>query len=513
MLKLLIVDDEKIIREGLQNAIEWNNYGIEVCGAESGGREALEFCRLEMPDIIITDIKMSHMSGLDFIEQIGEIRKDVKIIILSGFDDFEFTKRAMQNQVFEYLLKPVTPDVLTETVVRARDSLLLEREERRRNESYIELMEKNADIICLYYFSGLACGVEYSEEETAAIMSLFKIQFLPEDKFFVMAVDITDTKNMGYYVFLSEFRNDEQFYVISGFDNNYGIFCRADGDAGKIVAEVQQRIKQRCGYDVLIGVSNPFTGICNLKRGWEEAKLSLNYRDITGGSQIIYYNAIDSGFKMLEMNEEKFEADIIDAVDRLDKNSFKPLIETFIADHPELPIDRFRRNICKIILSLCGYIIKIDEKPEKIIGDWRILTAKINSLSEFKVLTEFCVYVFSGIVDKIIDSKSMNSSPVVNEIVEYLHENYNQTFSLETVAHNVHLSPNYVSTLFRRETGKKLSDYVVEVRVEKAKEFLKDPNLRAYEIAEKVGYADSRYFGELFKKMTGVSLTEYRKLI
>ena len=511
MLKLLIVDDEKIIRDGLKNVIDWNSYGIEVCGAKASGQEALDFCMQQMPDIIITDIKMSHMSGLDFIEKLGDRKKNSKIIILSGFDDFEFSKRALKNNVFEYLLKPIKPKVLKEAVLRARDILLKEREERQIREKYLESVEKNVNIIRSHYFSGLICGVDYSQEETEDIMSLLKLSFAPDQQFFAMAVYARGAKSTAYYAFFSGFQNDDEYYVFSSFDGGYGGFCQANSNIKKTVAEIQQRIESLCGCDISIGVSNIFTGINNLKKGWEEAKLSLDYMDITGGNQIIYYSEVDSGLKILEINEDKLNSDIVDAVDRLDKNALKPLFESFIAENPDIQIERFQRNICKIILSVCSYIIKIDEKPDKIIGDWRVLSEKINSFTEIDVLIEFCVYIFSGVVDKIIDSKSLNSSPLVDKIVEYLDKNFDKPFSLETIAQNVYLSPNYVSTLFRRETGKKLSDYVVEVRVEKAKEFLKDSNLRAYEIAEKVGYSDSRYFGNLFKKVTGLSLTEYRK--
>lgn len=511
MLKLLIIDDERIIRESLKNSIKWESYGIEVCGAKASGEEALELCRKEMPDIIVTDIKMSHMSGLDFIEQLGEEKKNCKIIILSGFDDFEFSKRALRNNVFEYLLKPVHPKIMIETVKRARDVLLKEREEEHKREKYIERVEKNLNIIRSHYFSGLICGAEYSEEETTEIMSMLKLDFSEEENLFVMALHISGVKSIIYYALFSEFQNNEQLCIFSGFDGKYGIFCRCGKKLKETVSEVLEKIERLCGSDVSIGVSMPFVGIKNLKKAWEEACLSLDYRDITGGSQIIYYNPEDNGLKMLEINEEKLDRNIVDAVDRLDKNAFRTLFEEFIAENPDIPIERLQRDICKTILSVCGYIIKIDEKPDKIIGDWRAISEQINSFKEFDVLIEFCVYIFSGVVDKIIDSKSLNSSPVVNKIAEYLEANYDKPFSLETIARNVYLSPNYVSTLFKRETGKKLSDYVVEVRVKKAKELLKNSSLKAYEIAEKVGYFDSRYFGELFKKITGVSLTEYRK--
>ena len=342
-------------------------------------------------------------------------------------------------------------------------------------------------------------------------MSVLGLDFSEYDKFFVMSVALFGAENTAYYAFFSDFQNDDVLHVFFAFNGGYGIFGRASVDKEKLVMDVSERIKSICNCEVSIGVSKEFTGIKNLKKGWEEATLALNCRDITGGSQIIYYNDKDNAAKRLEINEEKLDDDIVDAIDRLDKNAFKTLFNDFLNENPDIPIKRFQRSICKAILSTCGYIIKIDENPDKVIGDWNVLSEKINSFDDFDVLVEFCIYIFQGVIDKIIDCKCINSSPVINKIVEYLDENYAKPFSLETIAQNVYLSPNYVSTLFKRETGKRLSDYVVEVRVEKAKELLKNTNLRAYEIAGKVGYLDSRYFGDLFKKITGLSLTEYRK--
>ncbi len=505
MLKLLIVDDEKIIRDGLTNAINWAELGIEVCATKSNAADALEFCRNTMPDIIITDIKMPHMSGLDFIEALGDLKDNSKIIILSGFDDFEFSKRALKNNVFEYLLKPVKPADVTDAVVRAKEILLDERKIRHDRAEYMERMEKNSYIIRSHYLGLLASGIEQSME------SMPMPEVSEADECCVLAVRISGSKSIAYYMLLSEFQSDKNFYVFSGLDGDCGIFCRTSSDKEKYIVEIKKKIEKLCGCEVYIGVSDTFSGLCNLKKGWEEARIALNYTDITGGTQIIYYALSDNGIKMLEKNEERLEDDIVDAVDRLDKNAFKALFESFINENPGVSVERLRRVLCKACLSICGYLIKIDEKPDKIIGDWKMVADKMEGMTEFDVLCEFGIYFFSGVIDKIIDSKSISSSPMVGKIVEYLDENFDKPFSVETLAQLVYLSPNYVSKVFRRETGKKLSDYVVEVRIEKAKEFLKDPNLRAYEIGEKVGYTDARYFGDLFRKHTGLTLTEYRK--
>lgn len=507
MLKLLIVDDEKIIRDGLTNVINWEGLNIEVCGAKSNAEEALEFCRSNMPDIIITDIKMPHMSGLDFIEALGDLRNDTKIIILSGFDDFEFSKRALKNNVFEYLLKPIKPADVTDAVVRARDTLLDERKARLDRAEYMNRIEKNIYIIRSHYLGLLASGIERSMD------SSLMPDISDSEECCALAVCVSENKSIAYYMLLSEFQSDDSFYVFSGLDGDFGIFCRMSADNEKQIIEIKRKIEELLNSEVYIGVSDTFSGLCNLKKGWKEARIALDYRDITGGTQIIYYAVSDNGIKMLEKNEERLEEDIVDAVDRLDKNVLKPLIENFTAENQGVSIERLKRVLCKACLSICGYLIKIDEKPDRIIGDWKVVVDKIEEMTEFDVLCEFCVYFFSCVIDKIIDSKSLNSSPLVEKIVEYLDENFNKPFSLETLAQLVYLSPNYVSKVFRKETGKKLSDYIVEVRIEKAKELLKNPNIRAYEIGEKVGYTDARYFGDLFRKHTGFTLTEYRKTL
>lgn len=513
MLKLLIVDDEKIIRDGLSNAIDWKSMGIDVFGVAQNGSDALEKCRECMPDIIITDIRMRTMDGFEFIESLDERKESSKIIILSGFDDFEYSKRALKNRVFEYLLKPVKPKVVAETVMRAAEEIKKERMEKEEFENYMVGIKKNVGIIRSRYFGELASGIIYSNDENQDIKKLIQLENIDETEMIVLAVSVMfhNSKNLGYYMLFYEFKEDDEFYVFSGFDGGYGIVTKSDENIEKKITFLQKRIQSNLDCNVMIGVSNKFIGTSKLSNAWDEAKVALHSMDLTEDSRIIYYNKSVSELQLFEKNVEKLEKSIVDSIDRLDKNATENVICEFIEENDDISIDNFKRIFGRIFFSVCAYLTKIDVRPEKVVGDWRIIADKLNSFDKKKDISDFCRYLFAGAVDGIIDSQSLHSSPVVEQITEYIDKNFDKPLSLQELSNEVCLSSNYLSMIFKKETGKKLSDYIFEIRIEKAKDFLRDQNLRAYEISEKVGYYDSRYFGSLFKKATGMSLTEYRK--
>ena len=533
MYKVFLVEDEIVIREGIKNKIHWEEEGFKIVGDESDGELAYPMILREQPDILITDIKMPFMDGLELSKLLRKDMPQLKIIIISGYSDFGYAQQAIDIGICEYLLKPITSNKLVASVKNAAAAIEKERKEKGILEQYQLLVyqkqgEKRKD-----FFDALVSGK----------MSLSQIIEREEELGINMMASV-------FCVLLFQFKGQEDIYEYS----NEIVQCEArltqalrkfpdikvfergmDGWAfvllGENEAQIGELTEKLC--DLLIhiceGQAHYFGGIGrsvhrvrDLQQSYLDANSAFSLRYFQSKDQFLSYNDVrniraqmGSQINVSELNLEKHDRNLLE--DFLKRGTIHD-VDEFVDSY----FDGFGTNAMSsalfrhyIILDGCSVIMKFIKSfkfPKEMIEN---SLKSMNGIADQLSSRENCSTFYKSILKEAIDLRNKNSqkrySGLIEQAKEYMHLKFIMSdLTLDKVASTVNVSPNYFSSLFNQETGMTFIEYLTDIRMEKAKEYLRCSGRKITEIGVSVGYQDSHYFSYIFRKTQNCTPSEYR---
>ncbi len=534
MLKVFLVEDEYIVREGIKKNIDWKKEGFIFCGDAADGEIAYKLIQTEQPDIIITDIKMPFMDGLELSRLVKKELPDSKIIILSGYEEFSYAQKAINIGVDEYILKPISSVELVKVVKQLAERLMNERIEMENIKTYQKEMEENDSHNKRNFFDNMIGGVL----STAEILEKGKeLGFEMVAQYYQVILLKYNVRGEDEDYSRELLKIDSEIQMLESSYKDILVFERAiEGKAlivkGKSIGEVEgiQReylndIKKimdcypEANYFGGIGV--PVSRLTSLFESYESASLAFARRFFVSDNDIVNNNQV------LPLIYEDTET-LIGALEL--GNSDTKMAESFLKKGELSEIDFFVEEFLKSIdkiskksLLLRQYIIMnvyftaLDFIKE--IGKGEVLSQKIFSqldemedmIIDFNKLKTFITHIFTICIQQREEVKRKRYYCVVGDAKQYIEAHYiNEELSLNEVAAHVNISPSYFSTIFRRETGLGFIKYLTGLRMSKARELLRYSDLRSIEISEKVGYKDPQYFSYLFKKEHDVTPTQYR---
>lgn len=504
-MKVLIADDEMHIRNGLRTGIDWESLGIDMVLTAEDGREAHLVCQKERPEIIITDIRMPGMDGLELTGQAGRSLGAKKVIILSGYSEFEYAKKAIGLGVVDYLLKPVNIRELSELVGKCAADI---REEERREG--ITRQEKIRDIL----------DKKLPAEEIRNILYRKGGEILCPPEIAVGAVSLD--KSYGRYIHgYEEVRGD-----VPGSRTVY--LAEAD-EVLVYMAEIRTR-EERSGYyaefaGLLNAVNRKLAGMGSCSMGvsgrgavtdipqlFEQAKKALAHRMYLGDGSCIY-------FDMARLKQEKMYPFL-----QFDRRRARESVEMLRIDQLRelisVHFDEMKRMKCtdvKAAQELCVTIknVVFDVMREKGVDIAGILDSnqelfqsqmEYTSLDGYEAwICDYCDLLLRGLKD--LSGKCY--SAVISKAVDYMNQHYGEDITLKSLAEKVNKSASYFSCIFKKEMGVNFNEYLNQVRIKNAMEMLHMPDVVIYEVAEKTGFHDYKYFTKVFRKLCGCSPTEY----
>ena len=516
MIKVLIVEDEIGTRNLLVESFEWEAFGCVVSGAASSGIEAIELYLKDPPDIVITDIVMPGIDGITLLRYLKQKKDSIRFIIMTGHRHFEYAKDALDLGVSSFMLKPVSHDDLEGALKLAIESL---QQENHTGEKDNHSSEK--------ILSNLLNGYVYNLSNTSDDLRRFLVQCR---SYYVAAIDFddSDTKNstnlQSLYAFcrgimendiiLLSRMNNERLVLLSPVFND----SRWADDVTLYFSNIQNRIKETLHFTVSIGVSGLMHDISRMHKAYLDAVKSLNYRFFLGEGSINFYS---------EDNENSLYMD----VDIYQLLQYPPAICTAIRNTTpdQLPeavgklfhaiIEKLPNNpsLCRsalvCILTLC--IKSIFEDNTKymavLLKKYQLFQTVIDCESLDSIRDVFDS-IMLDLSDYNMVRKDSNKAKTLERIHQFIQDNYAEQITLNDAAKLVYLSPAYLSTLISTETGKTFIEMINEIRINKAIELLKDKTLKNYDIAQRVGFKEPQYFSFAFKKHTGLSPSEYRRL-
>lgn len=524
LYKVMLVDDEEAVRQAIEKKLKWDEIGFEVIATAENGEEALELAEKLMPDVVMTDIKMPFMDGLSLCRKLKESQRDIRIVIFSGFDEFEYAREAIKLEVAEYILKPIDSEELKDVFLRIKKNLDAELDEKRNHEKLYEYYQKSLPVMKEQFMIGLIEG-NLSDEQIEEMKRSYEVDL--DAAYYAVAVFCAD---MGEQVMERSLLNISLRNIID--ENiirrvNYRSFLYLDrvavimllngtADLNEEILEIDQVCKAArrvLEVNVTAGIGQAVSDLGSLALSYKGAVDAVEYRVLLEPNQAIYIRdiqpVVNSDFVLDDQDVQK----VTRAVKLGKKQEVEEAVDELIAKFKNSHISLHRYQVA--MMELLTELLKLGRSYhlnlEEIFGgnmDFYREMAKFESLDSLgEWLHSVCMKFRSLIRQEQTDSAKL----LTEKAKQLIQENYaDSKLSVEMLCQHLNVSAAYFSTVFKKETGQSFVMYLTNVRMEAALELLNNTKDKTYVIADKVGYTEPNYFSYVFRKKYGISPTKYR---
>lgn len=520
MLKIFLVEDEMIMREGIKKNIDWEKENFIFSGDAADGELAYPLILQKKPDILITDIKMPFMDGLELSRLVKAELPDIKIIVLSGYDEFDYAKEAIDIGITEYMLKPVTGAKLLETLHKVEKSILDQREKETTKSGagdkmkFFRKLVSGSVSVSLLLKEGRELGIELAASEyNLLLLQLFLGDDVDEAHCHIEEIrqGFQNLKETYANIEIID-RGREEFWILLKGTQEYPL-STLENDIKEAV-ETLIKAQNQMEYFGVLGKKTERLG--DLSVCYECANERFAHRFLE--ERNIIYQADDTANLTLDLESLNLSQSDRKVLEQFLSTGLKEDIDSFIDMYFEKTGGKniqsilFRQYVVMdIYLITVNFSQKMGYKKQelaKLYGDKQEFAKVFSSIEETKRYLKKLLETAIDLKEKALPGKY---DTVLKQAQEYIEEHYNEyDISLNTVAACVNLSPNHFSAIFSQELGETFIEYLTKVRMEKAKELLRTTSKKSTEIAYEVGYKDAHYFGSLFKKTQNCTPKEYR---
>ena len=532
--KVLIADDEELICVLLQKIIQWEELNLELAGVVNNGADLFEAINEKHPDIVITDICMPGMDGIELIKKVRYEQIPCKFIIVSGYRQFEYAHNALKYNVDDYILKPIDNKEINDALRKLVQSIDPTEPNIADNDINGRVQKVSAEKMKRFFLNRIIHELKDSESSIEAIEREYGIEF--KDGYFQclhIKLDIIEkTQEFG------DDSNSIQNKLILVFKEIFNDCCYqvlVDLSFGSILiginyAETQENNIHNCikkyfeyakniidlfiGFKITIGVGKPYKNIWDFKKSESEANEAINCRIVEGIDRVIYWGRLN------------LPAGIINESRR------KQILERLAKDFEILDVEDFEKCIKELFVLVINRFSPVEmynlleqiqelffEREADLIQEFynenylrkQIHFALTNAISIKDLENAIREPIVQAMKKFLEDVKKRNAKPI-RLAISYIEDNYAKQIKLEDIAGEVNLNPVYFSNIFKKEIGVNFIDYLTSYRIKKAKELLSSSSKNVNEVAFSVGYTDPRYFSKTFKKIVGIKPMEYRKI-
>ncbi|WP_175562013.1 response regulator transcription factor [Anaerocolumna xylanovorans] len=526
MYKTLLVDDEINILNGMAAGIPWEKWGYEVIGMARDGLDAAEMIEANCPDVVVSDIRMPHMDGVELMKYLNNNHPEVKIIILSGYNDVEYLNMAIKNGVVEYLFKPTDIDEFEECFARLKRRLDDEKFKREERDRIYKQAGDNKLYRQSHYLRQMVKGLKEEDEQ-------LNIDF---SDYFMITGEVMEDNEEGGNVELLTLKNRmvqycnmrESYYQVHFFlddrERITGIMSVPKGIedwkkfAFKYIQSLHSELLDLYQKKSIMGISSLCHNKEELPAGYEQAVICLEQRMMLQTEPIgIYDDAKEPDRK----DQIRFPAELMwSYIENYETEKLRlSVAQVFAQIGSQISSDySFVDRLClEFLYDAAEYARnRRNISLAQIMGEEKKQYRDIYFLKNLKKKQEFMEEVLISLL-KAWKGKEENKGHVGN-LADYIRNMVDKEYSanymsLDYIGEKIKKNPSYISKIFKLETGKNFSDYIMDKRMDKAKEMLKDFSIKIYEIAEATGYADVSNFIRVFKRYTGLSPNEYRNVL
>jgi two-component system response regulator YesN len=499
MIRVVLADDEPMIVKGLSKLIKWKKFHMEIVGTAFSGTEALELVRDKKADLLISDINMPELSGIELLKKLNEEQSKTKVIFISGFHEFEYAHAAIKFGAVDYLLKPINQEQLEMALAKAFkgnpiDQMDIEEEPAMIPDSYPEKGPGFYSVLNCRFSSYSFINLEKSEKDIMrfSTANLLRDYILNRENHWII--------NKGNDIFLILFHenHDALNRIIQEFP-------------GKAISHIKEKLNET----LIIAVGKTVTESSMLNEAYQTSLETMENRFFCSDKSVLYYK--NSAVKRYSIDDlYTLQGEMIEAIQKNDLKTMQCKTDSYFNVLKDVTFGNREATI-----SFClGTVISIKKSLEKNNVHLEILDfddqnflREMHTMLSFIELAQWIGEFFKKIFYQTEYHRENQTHPEIHKIKSFIAENYSENIKLQDLADIVYLHPNYLSGHFKKLTGQNFKDYLTCIRMDEAEKLFLSSDLKIYEIAEKVGFTDYRHFSEVFKKKFGVSPRDYKKNI
>lgn len=523
---LLLVDDEEEVIQIILKKIHWEELGFSVIGHADNGVKALEMIEEFQPDVVMTDIKMPYIDGMELCKHIRAEFPETKVLFFTGFDEFEYAKEAIHLEIEEYILKPLNASELTNVLARLKRKMDQEMAEKRSVEILQAHYLESLPFLKANFYSSLIEG-RVREEEISKYLSDYQITFTG-DFFCCLVVHTTipkasdemnpqllrtsvykQTKEhlaekwpMKCFTYLDDTILIAQFVhenQVSELTDECDKFCR-----------YLQRI---LGVSVTVGIGQVCETLMELPKSYRSAREAISYRVLYGSARAINIQEIaPQDASVSDTLDDEELSSLFQTIRLGTEEDIQKSVHTYFY-HVFSNVTSLQQHqiaVMELMSALYRFAVNNDIQIEDFSEEIRALYSRLLDL-EPNGLKEWLLHISLLFHDRIVNERSKSTKSVIRKAKEYVHNNYrDEELSLDKICEVLGVSNSYFSTIFKKETGNSFIGYLTDYRMEKAARKLVETDEKSYMIAKSVGYTDPNYFSYVFKRRFGVSPSKYR---
>ncbi|GGD62147.1 response regulator transcription factor [Paenibacillus nasutitermitis] len=534
-MKILVVDDENLVRDSVIQSLE--SLGFSDIEEAVDGIEALHQIERHRPDLIIADIRMPRMDGIELLAKLKQMNDETFFVLLSGYDLFEYVQTALDLGALSYLLKPVSARQLEVVIHKLKKKL---NQQSRFHESNLLMkikMNQGISSMRRHFIEELVTQKSNSENYLRHQFHELEISFVHRS-FCVLSISLD-----RYIVLVERFSPNEISLIKYGIENiageifmNRGFFSFAfdleDGlgllvnfpdedpnaDMSPIMKpciEIKDSILKFLQHEVTIGIGTTTTDFFNLIHSYETSKRALSQRLIRGGNCVIPFENPDVRREKFKVLSFQIEQEMLSAFEKCEQEAAMNIVKELYTPFFSLDfVDRaslLKLNF-QIILLIHKILERLDVAPMALLGDELTLYEEVNQRTYIDEIIGWFHETLKISFEALQQAREKGNKRIVEKARRYIHENYAKELSLESVAEHIHLTPTYFSSIFKKEMNGNFVDYVSNYRIEKAKELLRAGIHNVNVTAAMVGFNNVKYFYKVFKKRTGYTPSEYKDI-
>jgi len=515
-MNILLVDDEAVDLEWLRRRVVNSNLDLNVIGTANSGFSALKILESEHVDIILSDIRMPIMSGMEFARRVRELHPHVQIVFISGHEDFSYAKEAIQINASGYLLKPVDDAELYDMLASLRDKVEKEREQTRSVAKALSLVNQE---LLLRWFNDPSLG-EASERHirqflephlkfgtVVAIIETDDVEWkIPEEERRAFMTDISQfieefikKKGLGTLIISHDYR----FIILSAVKEDHFT---------ALLEELIHAVRQSFPVTITVGAGLYTYEISQFHKSYQQALAALSAKWLLGKNRLIKDVTALTQTRVFTPNLDKNVEKMLEAILEYDLVTIDDCLLMLFNRHVSLS---HKSDIYDLIIRITSKLhAELLQKNENLYELLKWESHQPAVLFQFETMDDILSWLrrrFFELSEFLYVKKQKQKRKLIEEIMKYIDEGLEQRITLKEVAAFFDFTPNYLGTLFKEETGMLFSDFLNERRMNRVCELLADPTLKIYEIADRVGYKNIIYFNRQFKQSTGMTPGEYRK--
>lgn len=530
ILNCLVVEDEEYVRKGIIYKIDWERLGLHLAAEEENGIDALKTIERGDISIVITDIRMPGMNGLELIEKVKDMDENIKFIIISGYGEFEYAKKALSYNVSDYILKPVKGAQLERTLCKVRDEILAERMDVLYRRSLEKMFKANSHLISNYYFIKLIQD-NISEADLSKYKSkivgdfphpLFQISILKvipvlsrqanktlysEKDLEKMMERLNEIYSKHSVTVFNDLKNAYEWILLYNFEKD------GYSDHSPIHATTIAALHEEFGVNLIIGMGAEVEGIDNAKESYGKAGFAVKEAIVKGVNKVIDFKNVDNHVKKLNWLSVDDEKAIISYLDNMNSAKLKEYISKLFEGLSRWELKINHLAYYNLALEILVTIRKFMQRNRNMVFSHNEsepeFFSELTLCCTMDSVVKWCKKCIDWYEGFLVDDDNASGRELLTTIRKYIIHNYGQDISLNSIADKFHISPNYLSRIFKVYSAESFKTFLTKIRMEKAIELIMNSELKLYNIAEIVGYTDPKYFSKVFKGYFGFSPSSF----